>query len=100
MGIFEDCPAHADEISTVFLQKGFSLDKSGNPSCQKDRELNRLLHGDRQISEIPRFPVTGAEKSIHATSEMEQIHTALFQQPTGLHTICDSTSTFLIVAAT
>ena len=71
MGIFEDCPAHANEIGTALLQKGLSLSWGGNPSCQKDGEANRLLYGKRQIPEIPRFPVTGADKTVHAAGEMK-----------------------------
>ena len=81
--VFENGSAHADEISAALLQKSLSLGESGNPSCQKNRDVNRLLHWNRQILEIPRFPMTRAEKTIHAAGEMEQIHAALLYQPTG-----------------
>lgn len=99
MGIFKDCPAHADEVGTALLQKGLGLNRGGNPSCQKDGEVNRLLHRNRQIPEITGFPVTGADKAVHAAGEMEQIHAAVLQQPTGLHTVLHGTPSGLIVTA-
>ena len=100
MGIFKDCPAHANEIGTALLQKGLSLSWGGNPSRQKDGEVNRLLHRNRQIPEITGFPVTGADKAVHAAGEMDQIHAAVLQQPTGLHTVFNGTSSHRIVTAT
>ena len=99
MGIFKDCPARADEIGTALLQKGLGLRWGGDPSCQKNGEVNRLLYRNRQIPEITGFPVSGAEKAVHAAGEMEQIHAAVLQQPAGLHTVLGGTPSGLIVTA-
>ena len=58
-----------------------------------------MLHRNRQIPEIPGFPVTGASKAVHAASEMEEIHTAVLQQLTGLHTVLGGTPSGFIVTA-
>lgn len=99
-GIFKDCPAHADEVGTVFLQKRLGLDRGGNPSCQKDGKANRLLHSNRHIPEIAGFPMTGTDKAVHAAGEVEQIYAAVLQQSTGLHTVLNRASPGRIVTAT
>ena len=59
----------------------------------------RLLHRNRQIPEITGFPVTGADKAVHAASEMEEIHAAVLQQPAGLYTVLGCTPSGHIVTA-
>lgn len=100
MGIFEDGPAHTDEVGTALLQKGLGLGWGGNSSCEKDGEVNRLLDRDRQVPEIPGFPVSGADKAVHAAGEVEQIYAAVLQQSTGLHTVLNRASPGRIVTAT
>lgn len=100
VGIFEDGPAHTDEVGTALLQKGLGLGWSGNPSCEKDGEVNRLLDRDRQVPEIPGFPVSGTDKAVHAAGEVEQIYAAVLRQSTGLHTVLNRASPGRIVTAT
>ena len=62
--------------------------------------MDCLLHKNEQISEIAGFLVFGADKAVHAAGEMEQqVHAALFQQPTGLHEVLNGTPSGLIVTA-
>lgn len=99
VGIFEDCPAYADEIGTALLQKGLGLDRGGNPSSQKNGKVNRLLNRSRHVLEIAGFCVTGANIAHHAAGKMEQIHAAVFQQPAGLYTVLGCTPSGHIVTA-
>ena len=67
MGIFEDGPAHTDEVGTALLQKGLGLGWGGNSSCEKDGEVNRLLDRDREIKVAGSgFPIAWKKVPVHS----------------------------------
>ena len=99
VGIFVDCSAYTHQIGAAFCEQRFCLRKCCNPSGQKDGNVDCLFHRNGQVPEIPGFAVARTHIAIHAAGEVQQIHTALFKNPAGFHTICNRTASDRIVTA-